>query len=177
MDSAPPMIAFIGPSGSGKTTLIEKLIKKLRSDGIRVGAIKRSHHEIDIDKKGKDSYRLRQAGSNPTVAASENFIGFMEQTDEPVALADLARQFHGKADIIMVEGFKNESCSGAKVHRLMFGPPFEVCGDNGGKDDDSIAGFITAGVDAEQETDKPLFQRDDVEALAGWIKRNSLNLK
>ncbi len=177
MDISPPLVAFIGHSGSGKTTLIEKLIKKLRSDRIRVGAIKRSHHEIDIDKKGKDSYRLRQAGSNPTMVASENFIGFMMETDEPVALADLARQFRGKADIIMVEGFKNESCSGAKVYRFMFGPPFGAGDGAGEADDDSIAGFIATGAQAERKTDKPLFQRDDVEALADWIKRNCLDLK
>lgn len=176
MDISPPLVAFVGSSGSGKTTLIEKLIKKLRSDGIRVGAIKRSHHQIDIDKKGKDSYRFRQAGSNPTLVASGNFIGFMEQTSKPVTLADLARQFIGKADIIIVEGFKNETCVGARLFRFMFGPPFRV-DSQGEADDGSLAGFIAAEAGAGPEPGLPLFQRDDTEALAGWIKRNCLHLK
>jgi len=180
MEIAPPLVALIGPSGSGKTTLMEKLIRKLRSDGIRVGAIKRSHHQIDIDRQGKDSYRFRQAGSNPTVIATGSFIGFMEQTDSPVALADLARQFKGKADIILVEGFKNkknESYAGVEVYRFIFGPPFGMGDDSGVADDDAPAGFITTVDGAELKTDKPLFFRDDAEALAGWIKRNCLNLK
>lgn len=176
MDIVPPLVALVGSSGSGKTTLMEKLIKKLRSDGIRVGAIKRSHHAIDIDKEGKDSYRFRQAGSNPTVVASGNFIGFMEETSKPVSLADLARQFSGKADIIMVEGFKNESYAGAQVHRFMFGPPF-ITGNDGEPGDGSLAGYIATGPGAEPEPGLPLFQRDDAEALAGWIKRNCLHLK
>lgn len=176
MDISPPLVAFVGSSGSGKTTLMEKLIKRLRSDGIRVGAIKRSHHEIDIDKEGKDSYRFRRAGSNPTVIASGHFIGFMEETSKPVALADLARQFNGKADIIMVEGFKNESCVGAKLYRFMFGPPFEA-GNDGEADDGSLSGFIATETGAEPESSLPLFQRDDAEALVGWIKQNCLHLK
>ncbi len=46
-------LAITGYSGTGKTTLLEKLIPKLTACGIRVGLIKHSHHNVDIDKKEK----------------------------------------------------------------------------------------------------------------------------
>lgn len=56
-----PIIGFAGYSGSGKTTLLEKLIPQLKQHGLRIGLVKHSHHTIDPDTPGKDSYRLRHA--------------------------------------------------------------------------------------------------------------------
>jgi molybdopterin-guanine dinucleotide biosynthesis protein B len=53
-----------GHSGMGKTTLIERLIPELRSRGLSVSLIKHSHKDIEIDRPGKDSFRLREAGCN-----------------------------------------------------------------------------------------------------------------
>lgn len=51
-----------GHSGMGKTTLLEKLIPEISSRGLIVSLIKHSHKNIDIDRPGKDSYRLRESG-------------------------------------------------------------------------------------------------------------------
>ena len=55
------IIKFIGFSGSGKTTLIEKIVKKLSDNGVKVATIKHDVHGLDIDKEGKDSYRYSAA--------------------------------------------------------------------------------------------------------------------
>ena len=49
------IVNFVGYSGSGKTTLIEKIIALLAERGLKVSAVKNAHHNVDIDKPGKDS--------------------------------------------------------------------------------------------------------------------------
>ena len=58
-----PVVGFAAYSGAGKTTLLKKLLPLLTARGIRVGMIKHAHHSFDIDRPGKDSYELRQAGA------------------------------------------------------------------------------------------------------------------
>ena len=59
----PPVISIVGKSESGKTTLIERLIPELKRRGYRIGIVKHAHRGFDMDRKGKDSYRHRQAGA------------------------------------------------------------------------------------------------------------------
>ncbi len=64
-----PLLAFAAWSGTGKTTLLKKLIPALCARGIRPGLIKHTHHDMDVDKPGKDSYELRKAGAAQTIVA------------------------------------------------------------------------------------------------------------
>jgi molybdopterin-guanine dinucleotide biosynthesis protein B len=56
-------LGIAGYSGSGKTTLIERLLPRLASAGLAVSVIKQSHHDFEVDRPGKDSWRHRQAGA------------------------------------------------------------------------------------------------------------------
>ena len=64
--------AVIGPSGSGKTTLLVSLLAELTGLGLRVSTIKHTHHAVDLDRPGKDTYRLRQAGATEVVLLSSS---------------------------------------------------------------------------------------------------------
>ncbi len=55
-----PLLGITAWSGTGKTTLLKQLIPQLRKREIRVGMIKHTHHDMDVDKPGKDSYELRK---------------------------------------------------------------------------------------------------------------------
>ncbi len=158
----PKLLAFVGKSGSGKTTLVEKLIAKLSEAGLKVGAVKRSHHKVDIDREGKDSWRFRNAGANPTILASDTFMGYMERIEKPLDMNLIARQFEGKADIVLIEGFKSEVI-----------PRFLVVTPAGVQDEeiDNVAGFIIT--EATQESlksyGKPVFYRNDIAPITEWI--------
>jgi molybdopterin-guanine dinucleotide biosynthesis protein MobB len=56
-------IHIIGGKNHGKTTLIEELVRELTEQGMRIGTIKHTHHQHELDTPGKDSHRHREAGS------------------------------------------------------------------------------------------------------------------
>ena len=92
---------------TGKTTLLKKLIPELRARGIRPGLIKHTHHNMDVDKPGKDSYELRKAGAAQTLVASQQRWALMVETPEEPEL-DLAylvsRMDAATLDLVLVEG-------------------------------------------------------------------------
>ncbi len=107
-----PVLAFAAWSGTGKTTLLKKLIPALCARGIRPGLIKHTHHNMDVDKPGKDSYELRKAGAAQTMVASRERWALMTETPDeaPLDLAYLvSRMDHTTLDLVLVEGFKHEA--------------------------------------------------------------------
>lgn len=115
----PKLLGITGYSGTGKTTLLEKLIPKLTACGLRVGLIKHSHHNVDIDKTGKDSHRLRTAGANPTMLVCAERWALMNETpQQAVDFAQLLAKFDPKeVDLVLVEGFKHEPIAKIQLHR------------------------------------------------------------
>ena len=107
-----PVVAISAWSGTGKTTLLKKLIPVLCARGLRPGLIKHSHHNMDIDTPGKDSYELRKAGAAQTMVASPQRWALMTETPDeaPLNLAYLvSRMDHSTLDLVLVEGFKHEA--------------------------------------------------------------------
>ena len=107
-----PVLAISAWSGTGKTTLLKKLIPALCARGIHPGLIKHTHHNMDVDKPGKDSYELRKAGAAQTMVASRQRWALMTETPDeaPLDLAYLvSRMDHSTLDLVLVEGFKHEA--------------------------------------------------------------------
>src|SRR5690606_31813710 len=98
-----PILAIAAWSGTGKTTLLKALIPALCARGIRPGLIKHTHHNMDVDIPGKDSYELRKAGASQTLVASNNRWALMTETPsaEPVDLHYLvSRMDHSVLDLV-----------------------------------------------------------------------------
>lgn len=120
MSSAVPLLAIAAYSGTGKTTLLTQLIPLLKASGIRVGMIKHTHHEMDIDTPGKDSYRLRKAGADQTLVASAKRWALMTETpdqSEPDLAWLASRMDHTKLDLVLVEGFRREKIPKIVLYR------------------------------------------------------------
>ncbi|MCW9717246.1 molybdopterin-guanine dinucleotide biosynthesis protein MobB [Avibacterium sp. 21-599] len=112
------MLGITGYSGSGKTTLLEKLLPRLADLGLRVAVIKHSHHNAQVDKEGKDSWRMKEAGASQVIMACDRRWALMTETPQPVNLAYLAGQFDPQlTDLILVEGFKHEPIAKILLHR------------------------------------------------------------
>ncbi|MTD37489.1 molybdenum cofactor guanylyltransferase MobA [Erwinia sp. CPCC 100877] len=116
----PPLLAIAAWSGTGKTTLLKQLIPLLRERGIRPGLIKHTHHDMDVDKPGKDSYELRKAGAEQTLVASHRRWALMTETPdgaEPDLYQLAGRMDCRHLDIILVEGFKHEAIAKIQLYR------------------------------------------------------------
>ena len=121
-----PLLGFAAYSGTGKTTLLEALLPKLTQRGLRVGALKHAHHDFDIDKPGKDSYRLRKAGANQMVIASHlRYAKITETPENEAEFTTLLQQFDIEhLDLILVEGCKNIAFPKIELHRESVGKPW-----------------------------------------------------
>lgn len=115
-----PILGFAAFSGTGKTTLLTQLIPLLKQSNIRVGLIKHSHHNFQIDKPGKDSYQLREAGASPVMLVSSHrraIISEFSNITEPCLADQLAHFEQSELDLILVEGFKAEQFPKIEIHR------------------------------------------------------------
>ena len=106
-----PVLAFVAYSGTGKTTLLEKLLPLLQQAGIRVSYIKHTHHAVELDQPGKDSYRLREAGARQVMLASATRWALLQENQQPQQEPDLpallAQLDPSQCDLVLVEGFKH----------------------------------------------------------------------
>lgn len=118
------IFGFAGFSGSGKTTLLEKVIPLLVSRALKVSLIKHAHHNVDIDKPGKDSYRHREAGCSEVMLVSGSRWALMHElrgAAEPGLEEQLAR--FSPCDLILVEGYKENAIPKIEVYRPSHGKP------------------------------------------------------
>ncbi|HEU0282414.1 MAG TPA: molybdopterin-guanine dinucleotide biosynthesis protein B, partial [Gallionella sp.] len=112
------IIGFAGYSGSGKTTLLEKVIPLLTAQGLRIAVIKHAHHDFDIDKPGKDTFRHRQAGASEVMIISGQRWALMHELREEKepSMEDLCARF-SPCDLILAEGYKCATMPKLEVFR------------------------------------------------------------
>ncbi|MEQ4709585.1 molybdopterin-guanine dinucleotide biosynthesis protein MobB [Providencia huaxiensis] len=121
-----PLLGITAYSGTGKTTLLKKVIPLLKQRNVRVGLIKHTHHDMEVDKPGKDSFELRKAGADQTLVASEKRWALMTETPDAndMDLRYLASRFDpALLDLILVEGFKHETIDKIALFRSEVGKP------------------------------------------------------
>ncbi|EGR3236230.1 TPA: bifunctional molybdopterin-guanine dinucleotide biosynthesis adaptor protein MobB/molybdopterin molybdotransferase MoeA [Vibrio parahaemolyticus] len=158
-----PILGFAAYSGTGKTTLLEALLPKLTEAGLRIGMLKHAHHNFDVDKPGKDSYRLRKAGASQMLIASRNRFALMTETPEAEAEFDylLTRFDEDKLDVVLVEGCKNIAFPKIELHREEVGKPWLY------PHDDNI--IAIASDSAELDSELPQMNINDLDAIAQFV--------
>lgn len=127
-----PIVSIVGKSGSGKTTLLEKLVAELTRRGWRVATLKHSHHAVESDREGKDSWRHGRAGAVTTVLASPATVTVFEKVPRDYTLAEAAARYIRDADLILAEGYKGnphpkiEVCRSERRSERLCGPGEDV---------------------------------------------------
>ncbi len=155
-----PMLGITGYSGSGKTTLLEKLLPVLQNKGLRVAVIKHSHHNAQVDKEGKDSFRMTQAGASQVAMACDNRWAIMTETAKPISLTKLATQFdENLSDLILVEGFKHEPIPKILLHRQTMTKSLPELDEN----------VLALALDYSLNSSIPLLDINDLEQIAEFI--------
>ncbi|WP_391090079.1 bifunctional molybdopterin-guanine dinucleotide biosynthesis adaptor protein MobB/molybdopterin molybdotransferase MoeA [Vibrio sp. NH-UV-68] len=158
-----PLLGFAAYSGTGKTTLLEALLPKLTDAGLRIGILKHAHHNFDVDKPGKDSYRLRKAGATQMLISSRNRFALITETPQQESSFDylLSRFDCDCLDIILVEGCKNVAFPKLELHRQALDKPWLY------PNDDNI---IAIAADSEvTDSDLPQMDINDLETISQFI--------
>ena len=157
-----PLLGFAAYSGTGKTTLLEALLPKLTAAGLRIGLLKHAHHDFDVDKPGKDSYRLRKAGASQMLIASRNRHALMTETPDAEAEFDylLTRFDAEKLDVILVEGCKNIAFPKIELHRAEVGKPWLYPHDEN---------IMAIAADETVATALPQMHINDLDAIADFV--------
>ncbi len=159
-----PLLGFAAFSGTGKTTLLEKLIPLLTAQGLNIALVKHSHHDIEMDKPGKDSYRLRKAGASQVVlAGTHRSILFSEygQARDSKLLEQLTLLQTDSLDLVLVEGFRDEVFNKIELHRSSLDKPFLF---------ESDPSVIALACDQKVEScTLPQMDLNDLNALARFV--------
>jgi molybdopterin-guanine dinucleotide biosynthesis protein B len=117
------VLGIVGWSSSGKTTLLTAMLPILKARGLRVSTVKHTHHDFDIDRPGKDSYRHRAAGAHEVLVVSGRRWALLHEIEgaQPSLLDLLARL--DPVDLVLVEGYKSHAFHKLEVYRPALGKP------------------------------------------------------
>ena len=163
------VVGFAGFSGSGKTTLVERLIPALKSRGLRVSVVKHAHHSFDIDHRGKDTYRHREAGAFEVVVASSKRLALIREFEQPAKLTvhQLLAELYEGVDWVLVEGFKDSDLQKVEVWRAVAGHPARYPTD---------AFVVAVATDSPEQlpetTLRPVLDLNDADSVAQWLTDN-----
>jgi molybdopterin-guanine dinucleotide biosynthesis protein B len=121
---AKKIFGLTGSSNAGKTTLAEELIAWFRFEGYLISTVKHAHHGFDIDRPGKDSFRMREAGAQEVfLVGDRRWVLMHEYADEDEPSLESLVERLAPCDVVLVEGFRRSDVPKIEVYRPSLGNP------------------------------------------------------
>jgi molybdopterin-guanine dinucleotide biosynthesis protein B len=154
------IISVVGSSGSGKTTLITRIVPLLKEKGLKVAVVKHVHQDFEIDRKGKDSWKIYQSGAD-IVISSQTKLALIRRAGE--SLDEICKKYLKEYDLVITEGF---NLSG-KERIVVLDDLTEL--------EYFKHGRILAVVSDLEIEEYTHFRKDDVENIAEFIYRRVCN--
>lgn len=100
------IICIVGKSKTDKSGLMEALIKKLKSQGLRVGALKyHKHGDFEMDIEGKDTWKYTKAGADTVAISSSVKLAVIRKVKEEMGIDDICKAYFSDIDIVLADGF------------------------------------------------------------------------
>ncbi len=159
-------IHIIGGKNHGKTTLVEQLVQELTARGLRIGTIKHTHHQHELDAPGKDSHRHREAGAAVVgiLSRSMNAVFWPHQLisdSTPESCYDGFEQNFANCHLVLVEGDKQTQAPKIEVWRESMGTEPQA------RTDPSILAVVSH--DEVSNLPVPVWPRADIAQIADKI--------
>lgn len=154
---------ILGRKNHGKTTLLVALVEELTRHGLKVGAIKHTHHSHELDTPGKDSHRHRMAGAAVVGILSRDLTAIYQPVRRETA-ADPYAPFAASmddCDLVLVEGDTQATAPKIEVWRA------EIGGVPLAKSDESILAVVS---DDHVDCSQPIWPRSDISTLADQVQ-------
>jgi molybdopterin-guanine dinucleotide biosynthesis protein B len=164
-----PIVSVVGRSDAGKTTFLEKLIPALKSRGLRVAVVKHDSHGFEMDRPGKDTWRLRQAGADAVMISSPHQMALIRGgLEREMSLDDLATLVDGSVDLILTEGYKSGDKIKIEVSRRAIADGQLLCGREE---------LLAVVADGPRPVDVPRFDLEDAvgvaDLLVSYVRRRA----
>lgn len=103
------ILQIVGYQNSGKTTLVEKFVRVLTNEGMKVATIKHHGHGGFPEVPQKDSERHRQAGAVVSSVEGAGLLSLSSLRDK-WSLEEIIHLYEFfEIDIILIEGYKAET--------------------------------------------------------------------
>lgn len=153
-----------GWKNTGKTGLIERLVHAFTTSGFSVSTVKHSHHPVELDQPGRDSFRHRDAGAREVIVAGAGRWALMHElrgAAEPPLEAFLARL--SPVDLVLVEGYKSAPHPKLETHRAAAGSARPLLAR-----ENATVCAVASDVPLKGLA-VPVFGLDDTAAIAGFI--------
>jgi molybdopterin-guanine dinucleotide biosynthesis protein B len=157
---APILLCVVGAKNSGKTTFIEAIVPLLKERGLRVGVVKHTHHEVQLDARGKDSWRHAQAGAEQVALMTPAGVAYFDYRPvETSAEAVIAAHFT-ETNLVLIEGYKWSCLPKIEIYRTCISE-HPLC-----LDDTNLRAIVT---DAPVASGVPSFSSGDWTAIADFV--------
>ena len=157
----PPIVSVVGRSDSGKTTFLEKLIPALKTRGLRVAVVKHDSHGFEMDRPGKDTWRLRQAGADAVMISAPNQMALIRAgLDREASLDELAALVSEQVDLVLTEGYKSGDKPKIEVSRAVISGGELLCT----RDE-----LLAVVADGPRSIDVPQFDLEDANGVADLL--------
>jgi len=156
-----PVVSVVGNSGAGKTTFLEKLVRELKGRGYRLATIKHDVHNFEIDKPGKDSWRLTKAGSDVVILSSPHRMALLEEVWRERTLDELVAMVQDRVDLVLTEGYRGAAALKIEVSRRAYSSALTAPADD-------LLAIVT---DQRFDLALPHFGLDDAPGVADLLER------
>lgn len=168
---SPPLFGVVGWKNSGKTTLMSRLIAELARRGYAVSVVKHAHEAFEIDHRGRDSFKMREAGASEVALASPRRFALMRELGAAPELSFAeVLSYLGPYDVVLVEGFKREDFPKIEIRKEGAASRKSLHGE--------FPGIVAIASDRPETEIGPLpvFHLDDIASMAEFIE-DHLGLK
>jgi molybdopterin-guanine dinucleotide biosynthesis protein B len=123
--------------------------------------VKHDTHGFEIDRPGKDTWRMAQAGCDVVVISSFEKMAMIKRSDHDMSLDEIARHIGDGVELILSEGYKRGDKPKIEVSRKEKGGQL-VCG----KEE-----LIAVATDQPHNVPVPQFGLDDAKGLVDLLER------
>ena len=159
------VFGIVGWSGSGKTDLTTRVISFCTQRKINVSSIKHTHHEFEIDKKGKDSDKHIQSGANEVIIYNEKKWALISGPQKKKTnINTIIQKFEKKDQLILIEGLKYSDFPKIEVIRSSIEKPYIYKGDKNIK-----AVVVDKDIKEVENSNLPIFKFSETEKVCNFI--------
>src|SRR4030065_2460339 len=96
----PHVICIVGKSKSIKSMIMQELITKLKTLGLKVGALKyHKHGDFEIDIEGKDTWKYANAGADTVAISSSMKFAVIKKVSSESGIDDIIEKHFADCDI------------------------------------------------------------------------------